>query len=133
MNDAEKFELAKDGLKFCPECGGPLTKHLYLHMVGCVDHGDFMLLWIEGDLHVRWRALRMAPAYQAEKNSPDLHAIFSIGDMYVKGEVSFIEACKLIAVAYGKEFPNDPSSEDLMMGHSVLDDFMQTAPPVGRL
>jgi NADH pyrophosphatase NudC (nudix superfamily) len=66
--DAVKFTLAKSGLKFCPECGQRLDQHPHnREVVSCYLHGDFLLLWIEGDLTIRWRPLRLASTYMGEK------------------------------------------------------------------
>lgn len=59
MTDAEKLELAKQDLKFCPVCGGPIEQHPNdPTKVSCYNHGDFLLSqWIDGEVAVAWLPL----------------------------------------------------------------------------
>lgn len=64
MDKDQKLELVKSGLKFCPECAKALEEHPNVpDVMSCFVHGDFLMLWVEGDIHVRWRPLRLAPTY----------------------------------------------------------------------
>lgn len=58
MTDAEKFEKIKESLYFCPVCQAKLDEHPNnVNTKSCFSHGDFILMWVDGDLIVQWRSL----------------------------------------------------------------------------
>jgi hypothetical protein len=131
LTDPEKFELARAGLRHCPECGKKVVpSSKYLNTLGCTPHGDFMLLWIEGELTVRWVSLRMmALAKPKEETTIERdRKIYEIGDRYARGEITFLEACQLIACANGQPFPAEPTFQDRCNGRAILDENLYTAP-----
>jgi hypothetical protein len=121
MKDAEKFELAKAGLKFCPECGTTLDQHANnVTVMACFRHGDFMLVWVEGDLQVRWRATRMASAYLVKKGDKT-DQLKEVAGRYAKMTISFLEATQWITEIETGEFPSEPTLLQRRRAREVLD------------
>lgn len=64
MTDDENFEITKANLRFCPHGGEELEQHPNNpSAVSCYLHGDFILVWDDGHLIVRWRPNKMAEFY----------------------------------------------------------------------
>lgn len=58
MYDAEKVELAKKTLRFCPECGIRLEAHPNVEcMISCYFHGDFLIRWTDEGVTIHWRRM----------------------------------------------------------------------------
>jgi hypothetical protein len=116
MRDAEKFDVVKAGLKFCPECATVLDAHANnVNVVSCFLHGDFLLIWVEGTLVVQWRSMRIARFHIQEAVKTGLSAVAQkeIGQKYVRGEINFADACRMVAVAEGRGYSTrEPTAEE---------------------
>lgn len=152
MNDAEKFELAKAGLKFCPECGKPLEEHpCNVWIMACFLHGDFRILWVDGALQVQWVASRMVRAYVKEnirqtvqeqitlstapaeyfngvlgkihKAAQQTRVLAMVALQYSEQEVTFLEAAQIIAHVETGSFPAEPNEAQRRHARMVLDHF----------
>lgn len=144
MNDAEKFAYAKHGLKYCPECGQALEPHpLDVSTVSCYMHGDFQLLWIEGQLQLRWKPMRMHPEYIHKiRDISEFHELFrrlglskdklqeakvnieklaDITRMYIQQHITFLEAAQLITELEHGHFPEEPNQKQRERARKVLD------------
>ena len=148
MNDNEKFQHIKAGLRFCPECGVALEKRSYVDTLSCFAHGDMLMVWVNGDIHVQWRALRAAqlnmPAekidseatiertmYGVETPRKQTEKIVQICKWYDDGDITFDEAAEMIHEAEYSQTPKRLSvvirqrAQQILKNHGVLEDMDQ--------
>lgn len=60
MDDIEKMELAKETLRFCPECGRRLEAHPNAdYTISCYFHGDFLIHWTDEGVTIQWRRMEV--------------------------------------------------------------------------
>lgn len=118
-NIVDKVKHASEGLKFCPECGKKLqSRPLQGDAMSCFVHGDFVVLFVDGDLQVRWSALRMVGIYLKEAEQPESIYLENeiseeIARRFFDGGISLLEAWRMHNYSRGTYSVLNPDMETL--------------------